>query len=125
PSTFLFGLCVDARDKPGMTQGDLARSPDARQARSGMTRFRASLLGLAEILDGLEDLELDIVELAVGLRPCDPADIDILDDVACLRIDRDRAARALPLLTLHGFHQLGAVGVAARLLQGFVDQVNA
>src|SRR3569623_650248 len=97
---------------PGMT---LRWIPDARQARSGMTRFRASLLGLAEILDGFEGCELDVVELAVDLL--DLADVDVLHDIARLRIDRDRTAGAFPLLPLHGFDQLGAVGVAIGLLQ--------
>src|SRR5437660_1367173 len=48
--------------------------------------------------------ELDVVELAVLLL--DLADIDVLDDVARLRIDRHRAARALPLEALHGRDQL-------------------
>src|SRR5260370_41473263 len=88
-----------------------------------MTRFRASLLGLTEILDGLEGRELEVVELAVDLL--DLADVDVLDDVAGRGIDRDRAAGALPLLTLHGLDQLGAVGIAIGLLQGFIDEVDA
>src|SRR5215475_10709461 len=87
-----------------------------------MTASR-SLLGLAGILDGVEGLELDVVELAVDLLHL--ADVDVLDDVAGIRIDRDRTARALPLHPLHGRDQLVAVGIATRLLQRFVDQVDA
>src|SRR5262245_40320756 len=58
------------------------------------------LLGLHRILHGVEGGELDIVELAVDLL--DLADVDVLHDVARVRIDRDRAARAFPLHALHG-----------------------
>src|ERR1700693_4997516 len=88
-----------------------------------MTRFRASLLGLAGVLDRLKSLEFDVIEFAVDLL--DLADMDVLDDVAGIRIDRDRAARALPFHPLHGFDQLVAVGIAAGLLQRLVDQVDA
>src|SRR6185437_7034485 len=83
----------------------------------------ASLLRLAGILDVIEGLELDVVELAADLLHF--PDVDVLDDVARLRVDRDRAARALPLHSLHGCDQLVALGIAIRLLQRLVDQVNA
>src|SRR5882757_3272192 len=92
---------------PGMT-------PRERSPRPGMTSHAASLLGLAGVLDGVEGLELDIVELAVDLL--DLADIDVLHDVAGIRVDRDRAARAFPLHPLHGLDQAIAVGLAAGLL---------
>src|SRR6202011_530099 len=84
---------------------------------------RASLLGLAAILDGLERRKLDIVELAVDLL--DLADIDVLHDVAGFRIDRDRTARALPLHPLHRLDQRIAVSLAAGLLQRFINQADA
>src|SRR3981081_4888186 len=78
-----------------------------------------SLLGgFDRILDGLEGRELDVVEFAVLLL--DLADIDVLDDVAGVRIDRDRTARAFPFHPLHGGDQPIAVGLAPRLLQRFV-----
>ena len=67
--------------------------------------------------------EFDVVELAVLLL--DLADVDVLNDVARLRIDRDRAARALPGHALHGGDQRIAVGLAAGLLQRRVHQVHA
>ncbi|CCE10035.1 hypothetical protein BRAS3843_370020 [Bradyrhizobium sp. STM 3843] len=81
------------------------------------------LLRFARILDRVEGLEFDVVQLAVHLL--DLANIDVLDDVARLRIDRDRAARALPGQALHRREQRVAVGLAAVLLQGLVDQVDA
>src|SRR5271155_3567761 len=83
----------------------------------------ASLLGLAGILDRIEFREFDVVEFAVDLL--DLADIDVLHDVAGLRIDRDGAARAFPLHPLHGLDQRVAIGVAAGLLQRLIDQVDA
>src|SRR3979490_2224151 len=82
-----------------------------------------SLLRLAGVLDGFKSLELDVVEFAVDLL--DLADVDVLHDVAGFRIDRDRAARAFPPHPLHGLDQRIAVGLAAGLFQGLVDQVNA
>src|SRR5229473_5638576 len=72
-----------------------------------------SLLRLAGVLDGFKSLELDVVEFAVDLL--DLADVDVLHDVAGFRIDRDRAARALPLQPLHGLDQRIAIGLAAGL----------
>src|SRR5438477_4983308 len=48
------------------------------------------------VLDLRDRLELDIGKSAVHLL--DPAQIDVLDNVARLRIDRDRAARAFRVL---------------------------
>src|SRR3982074_223798 len=70
--------------------------------------FRLGRLG--GILDGIELLELDIVKLAVDAL--DPPDIDGLDDVAGVRVDRDRPARAFPGHALPGGEQGGALGVA-------------
>src|ERR1035437_8000291 len=86
-------------------------------------RRATSLLRLAGVLDGLEGLEFDVVELAVDLL--DLADVDVLHDVAGLRIDRDRAARAFPLHPLHGFDERVAVGLAAGLFQRLIDQMDA
>ena len=67
-------------------------------------------------------LEFRAPELPVQLF--DLADIDVADNVAGCRIDRDRAARALPRHALHRADQRVAVGIAVRLLQRFVDQVH-
>src|SRR5882757_7520420 len=118
-------------DSPSFRGSTTALNPESS---STMSRFRVreqgsrpgmtlSLLRLAGVLDRLEGLELDVVEFAVDLL--DLADVDILHDVAGLRIDRDRAPRALPLHPLHGFNQRVAVGLAAGLFQRLVDQVNA
>src|SRR6202790_4608768 len=82
-----------------------------------------SLLRLAGVLDGLKSLELDVVEFAVDLL--DLADVDVLHDVAGLRVDRDRPPRAFPFHALHGLDQRIAVGVAAGLFQRLIDQMNA
>src|ERR1700742_2424797 len=100
--------------RPGMTTEFAKPAPhDVQLAHWGIRTFRPSLLGLAGVLHGLEGLELDIVEFTVLLL--DLADVDVLDDVAGLGIDRDRTARALPFHALHGLDQLVAVGVAFRL----------
>src|SRR5260221_13838288 len=90
--------------------------------RPGMTAS-PSLLRLAGILHRLKSREFDVVEFAVDLL--DLADVDVLDDVAGFRIDRDRAARAFPLHALHRLDQRVAVGLAAGLLQLLKDQTNA
>src|SRR6478735_2941891 len=98
-------------------------------ARGGLLRMRpaslreASLLRLAGILHRLKSREFDVVEFPVDFF--DLADVDVLHDVAGLRVDRDRAARAFPLHPLHCRDQRVAVGLAAGLLQRLVDQVNA
>src|SRR3954470_13583297 len=82
-----------------------------------------SLRGFHRVLDVRDRGELDIVELAADLL--DLADVDVLDDVAGLRVDRDRSARARPGHALHGRDERVAGGVAVRLLQGLVDEVHA
>src|SRR6185295_18314151 len=52
------------------------------------------LRGLHRVLDVGDGGELDVVEFAADLL--DLADVDVLDDVARLGIDRDRPARAFP-----------------------------
>src|SRR4051794_8069055 len=57
--------------------------------------------------------ELDIVELAVLLL--DLAHVDVLHDVAGIRIDSDRPAGADEFHAFHGFDELGAISIAASL----------
>src|SRR5882762_3769642 len=105
------------RTRPG-----ISKSRVRANARPGTTAS-PSLLRLAGILHRLESRELHVVEFAVDLL--DLADVDVLDDVAGFRIDRDRAARAFPLHALHRLDQRIPVGLAAGLLQRLVDQADA
>src|SRR2546423_3012310 len=77
---------------------------------------------LDRVLDVLDPVDLDVDEAPPDLL--DAADINRLDDVASLRIDGDRAARAFPFHALRGRDQSLGVGLAAGLLQGFVDEVH-
>src|SRR5262245_16682161 len=88
--------------------GGVSEASGASQRR-GLTRvaraFWRSLVllrGLHRVLDRGEGGEFDVVKLAVLFL--DLADIDVLNNVARLRIDRDRAARALPAHALYGNH---------------------
>src|SRR4051794_16299037 len=78
---------------------------------------------LHRILDVLDLVELHVAQLIADLL--DAPDIDRLDDVAGLRVDRDRAARALPGHALGGRDQAFAVGLEAGFLQRLIDEVRA
>src|SRR5712671_6426397 len=78
--------------------------------------------GFHRVLNSLKGSELDIVELAVDLL--DLADINILDDVPRLRIDRYRPARALPFHAFHSAHERVAVGSAIGLLEGLIPRAQ-
>src|SRR5438067_5721688 len=98
--------------------------PALALARSaGTTRSSLPARALARIFHRLESRELDIVELAVLLL--DTADVDVLHDVAGLRIDRDRAARALPRHALHRGDERVAFGRALGLCERRIDHVHA
>src|SRR6202048_2683017 len=97
-----------------MLRERLARARQRALARAWNDEHRAEtfsshplllLRGLARVLDRFEGGELNVVKLAVLLL--DFADINVLHDVARLRIDRDRAARALPA---HGLYCLATRG---------------
>src|SRR6185312_8110488 len=103
---------------PGPSPGMTRRGSGARA-----TPKAPSLFCLAGILHRLKSREFDVVEFAVDLL--DLADVDVLHDVAGFRVDRDRAARAFPLHALHRRDQRVAVGLAAGLLQGLVNQADA
>src|SRR5437763_13959356 len=75
-------------------------------------------LGFDRVLHLLDLVELDIDDFAIHLL--DTADVDGLDDVARLGVDRDRPARALPGHPLHGADQLLAIGIANGLLPRLV-----
>src|SRR6266699_6061346 len=121
PSTPI--LATGREERRGCPRQARALTWRGQGQRPGMMSRATSLLGLAGVLDGLECLELDVVEFTVDLL--DLADVDVLHDVAGFRIDRDRAARAFPLRPLHGLDQRIAVGLTAGLLQRLVDQMNS
>src|SRR6266702_6810405 len=77
---------------------------------------------LDRVLDVLDLVDLDVEQPAADLL--DAADVNRLDDVASLRIDGDRAARAFPSHVLGGRDERLGVGLAAGLLQGFIDEVH-
>src|SRR5437868_14312 len=84
------------------------RAGDGPRLEAGMTR--PCLVRLARVLHVLDDVELDVVELAVLLL--DLAQVDVLHHVAGLRVDVDRAARALEDLALHAGQQRLAAALA-------------
>src|SRR5262249_31071948 len=79
--------------------------------------------GLEGILDVLDLVELDVDELAA--HPLYPTNVDGLDHVTGLRIDRHRAARAFPTHPLRRRDQRFGIGRAAGLLERLVDDVHA
>src|SRR6266496_3284120 len=102
--TFWNGLCIEA--PPACT--------------SSIALFLHPLLD--RVLDVLDLVDLDVEQPAADLL--DTADVNRLDDVASLRIDSDRAARAFPSHALGGRDERLGVGLAAGLLQGFIDEVH-
>src|SRR5256885_10781636 len=86
-------------------------------------RLAPLVRSLAGIPDRLKGREFDVVEFAVHLL--DLADIDVLNDVARLGVDRNRAARALPGHALHRIDQRVAAGLPAGFFQRAVDQMDA
>src|SRR6202023_2794630 len=75
------------------------------------------------VLHVLDLLDLDVAHLPSHVL--DAADVDRLDHVARLRIDRDRAARALPGHALGGGDQALAIALAGGFFQRLVDEVHA
>src|SRR5215470_13609018 len=104
----------------------VSMSGAARQARRGRRaapRRSWLLLHLTWVFDRVESCELDIVELAVLLL--DFADVDVLHDIAGVRINGDRPARAFPRQALHGRDQCIAIGLATGLLQCLINEMHA
>src|SRR5712691_11071993 len=58
---------------------------------------------LGRIVDRLECLEFDAVKSAFDLL--DPANVDVLDNIAGFWIDRHRATRTFPRHSLHGLDE--------------------
>src|SRR5689334_17384647 len=102
---------------PAYANGTTLRSPHPE-----VRRPQASLL-VRRVFYVRDCLKLNIDNGVADLLH--PADVDVLDDVASRRIDRDRAARTLPFHAFGGGNQGIAVGFAAGLLQGFVDEMHA
>src|SRR5262245_46937174 len=123
------GRGSDARLLPAAARSSARRrasgDPDSGYPPGAMSgrNVRDLLLHLQRVLDRRERRKLDGVELALALL--DLADIDVLDDLAGFRIDRDRAARAFPLGAFHRPDQRVGVGLAAGLLDRLVDQMHA
>src|SRR5664279_1379855 len=83
-------------------------------------------LHLGRILHCLLHVELDVVELVAHRgHALDLPDVDVLNDVARLRVDEDRAARALEDLALHRREQRVATTCALGGGERVVDQVHA
>src|SRR6267378_544847 len=73
---------------------------------------------------GSDRLELDVGELAADLLHL--AQVFVLDDVACLRIDRDRSPRAVrALVVLEHLHRLVGVELAVLRLDRLEDHGDA
>src|SRR5215470_13898473 len=70
---------------------------------------------LGWIADRLERLEFDAVKCAINFL--DPANVDVLNHVAGLWIDRHRAAWAFPRHSLHGFHERRTIRFAFGFLE--------
>src|SRR5258708_26936229 len=107
--------CADAGDI-ALTAAVRTANP-TRALRIAITPLwrRSAAARPRRILDVFDLVERDIDKLAADLLH--PADIDRLHDVAGLRVDRHRTARAHPFQSLRRRDQGVAVGLAARLLQ--------
>src|SRR5215472_556358 len=104
------------------------RTPRHGDRGAGQPDFRILFLvvdDLPGILDGgLHGLDLDVLELAADLA--DLAQVFVLDDVARLRVDRDRSARAgRALVLLEQLHGPVRVDLAFLLADRVVDRVHA
>src|SRR5262249_45069805 len=99
------------------------RKQPARAPVPGRAPALLGLLLLQWVLDGFEGRKLDVVKLALDLL--DLADVDVLDDLARVRINGDRPARAVPFYALHRIDQRVAVGLALGLLERLVHQMHA
>src|SRR5262245_38979353 len=115
---------------PGLVPGIHASRPTGKTWMAGTSPAMTTVAsksflqrGLHRVLDLLELVEFDIEVPAADVL--DAPDVDGLHDVARLRVDRDRAARAFPRHALGGRDQRLGVRLAAGFLQRLVDQVHA
>src|SRR5262245_53428670 len=85
------------------------------------------LVGSRRVLDVVDLVELDVERAHAGTWAgvLDAPDVDRLHDVARLRVDRDRPARALPVHALGRCNEAFPVGLAGGLPQSLIDQVHA
>src|SRR5258708_17722181 len=109
---FWKGLCMGPRKKS--TKDSSSRHLPPACAGS-IALFLQALLD--RVLDVLDLVDFDVDEAPADFL--DAADIYRLDDVAGLRIDGDRAARAVPFHALGGRVDGLGVGLAAGLLPAF------
>src|SRR6476659_7910305 len=96
-----------------------SKEAPASSLDSALSLFRSS----PDVLDRTEACELDVVQLA--LHPIDLANVDVVDDVAGLWIDRHRSARAFPSETLHCRNQGSALGRAVCFRESLINEVHA
>src|SRR6516225_5067734 len=95
-------------------------SKSSRASSEDLQLLHALLHGILHVL---EFGNFHVADLAIHLLH--PADINGVDDVPRLRIDRDRAARAFPAHALYGADQAVAVHLSPGLLQRLVNDVHA
>src|SRR6266436_9083443 len=78
---------------------------------------------LPRVFDHLDRRDLDIGKLAVRLL--EATDIDVLNDVPALGVDRDRPARAVRVLPpLEERHRLISSELSLRCLEQIVNRVH-
>ena len=95
-------------------------TPAGRPGRSSESTFSRRLHRVFHVRNRFE---FGIPQLAVLLL--DLADIDVLDDVAGVRVDRDRAPRAFPRHPFHGADERVAIDRARGLPQRLIDDVHS
>src|SRR3954468_15969645 len=120
PSKRMVSMAKPRHCGPAPQSSPVASSGPGCRVKPGMT---ADLLGLPRVLHVLDDVELHVPQLAVLLLHL--AQVDVLDDVAGLRVDEHRAPRALENLALHRGQQRVAAALATTLLERFVDDAHA
>ena len=93
----------------------------------GRSARRSSALLFALPSPGLSRPESFRIRCSRVHRPSSStsSDVDVLDDVAGLRIDRDRAARAFPFHPFHGADKPIAIGRAAGLPQRLIEDMHS
>ena len=99
------------------------RQNAADRQRGGLTAGAVTCRRTSLDPHGRVSGELHAVELPVHFL--DFADVDVLHDVARLRVDRNRPPRAFPGHALHRSEHDVAIGVSVRLLERLIDQMQA
>src|SRR6202034_976792 len=78
---------------------------------------------LDRVLDVLDFGNLYVAYLTIHLL--DSANVNSIDDVASVRIDRNRTTRTFPFQSLHRTDETFAVGLPIRFFQGLVNYVHS